>query len=115
MACQDERSQHQNRDKAMWVLRAKLLEAEKERQEREIAENRRSQVGTCDRSEKIRTYNFKESRITDHRIGLTVHSLPQALEGVLASHHRRPDGRRAGAPPQRDWRRYERGCRAEDA
>ncbi|MHB2019572.1 MAG: peptide chain release factor 1 [Candidatus Xenobia bacterium] len=83
VACQDERSQHQNRDKAMRVLRAKLLEIEKERREKELAQNRRSQVGTGDRSEKIRTYNYKESRITDHRIGLTVHSLPQALEGDL--------------------------------
>ncbi|HEY3997298.1 MAG TPA: peptide chain release factor 1 [Candidatus Xenobia bacterium] len=83
VACQDERSQHQNKDKAMRMLRAKLLEAETARQEQEIAQNRRSQVGSGDRSEKIRTYNFKENRITDHRIGLTLHSLDQALEGNL--------------------------------
>ncbi|NDD30071.1 MAG: peptide chain release factor 1 [Proteobacteria bacterium] len=83
VACQDERSQHQNRDKAMRVLRAKLLEAERIRQESEIASNRKSQVGTGERSEKIRTYNFKENRITDHRINLTMHNLPAALEGDL--------------------------------
>ena len=83
VACQDERSQHQNRDKAMRVLRAKLLEAERIRQENEIASNRKSQVGSGERSEKIRTYNFKENRITDHRINLTMHNLPAALEGDL--------------------------------
>lgn len=83
VACQDERSQHQNRDKAMRVLRAKLLEAEKQRQENEIASTRKSQVGSGERSEKIRTYNFKENRISDHRINLTVHNLPAALEGDL--------------------------------
>jgi peptide chain release factor 1 len=83
VACQDERSQHQNRDKAMRVLRAKLLEAERVRQENEIASARKNQVGSGERSEKIRTYNFKENRITDHRINLTVHNLPAALEGDL--------------------------------
>lgn len=83
VGCQDERSQHQNRDKAMRILRAKLLEAEKERQESEIAFNRKAQVGSGERSEKIRTYNFRECRITDHRIGLTVHNLPAVLEGDL--------------------------------
>ncbi|MEW6284214.1 MAG: peptide chain release factor 1, partial [Candidatus Eremiobacterota bacterium] len=83
VACQDERSQHQNRDKAMRLLSAKLLELERRRQEQELAADRRSQVGTGDRSEKIRTYNFKESRVTDHRIGLTVHNLPAILDGDL--------------------------------
>jgi len=83
VACQDERSQHQNRDKAMRVLRAKLLELERARAEHEITANRRSQVGTGDRSEKIRTYNFPQSRVTDHRIGLTVHNLAGVMEGDL--------------------------------
>ncbi len=85
VACQDERSQHQNRDKAMRVLRAKLLEAERVRQESEIASTRKSQVGSGDRSERIRTYNFKENRISDHRINLTTHNLPGALEGDIDS------------------------------
>jgi peptide chain release factor 1 len=83
VACQDERSQHQNREKAMRVLRAKLLEMKQRQQEMEIAETRRNQVGTGDRSEKIRTYNYPQSRITDHRIGLTVHNLPSVLEGNI--------------------------------
>ena len=84
VACQDERSQHQNKDKAMRVLRAKLLEAEKTRIENEMASNRKSQVGTGERSEKIRTYNFKENRVTDHRIGLTLYRLQDILKGDLA-------------------------------
>lgn len=83
VACQDERSQHQNRDKAMRMLRTKLLEAERLKAEQELTAERRSQVGTGDRSEKIRTYNFKESRVTDHRIGLTLHNLPSVLNGDL--------------------------------
>ncbi len=83
VACQDERSQHQNRDKAMRMLRTKLLEAERIKAEQELTAERRSQVGTGDRSEKIRTYNFKESRVTDHRIGLTLHNLPSVLNGDL--------------------------------
>ncbi len=83
VACQDERSQHQNKDKAMRVLRAKLLELERARAENEMVANRRSQVGTGDRSEKIRTYNFPQSRVTDHRIGLTVHNIAGVMEGDL--------------------------------
>lgn len=83
VACQDERSQHQNKDKAMRMLRARLLEAERARRENEMIENRRSQVGTGDRSEKIRTYNFPQSRVTDHRIGLTIHNLSAVMEGDL--------------------------------
>ncbi|MBI2251603.1 MAG: peptide chain release factor 1, partial [Armatimonadetes bacterium] len=75
VACQDERSQHQNKEKAMRILRAKLLEEKKIKQEKEIALSRRSQVGTGERSEKIRTYNFPQSRLTDHRIGVTLHNL----------------------------------------
>ncbi len=83
VAIQDEKSQHKNRAKAMSVLRARLLEAEQERQAAERGEERRSQVGTGERSEKIRTYNFPDDRVTDHRIGVTVHNLPGLLEGDL--------------------------------
>lgn len=83
VSCQDERSQLKNKNKAMRVLRSRLLEVEKTRQEAEMARTRKSQVGTGDRSEKIRTYNFPQNRITDHRIGLTLHRLNQVLEGDL--------------------------------
>lgn len=83
VSCQDERSQLKNRTKAMRNLRARIVEAEREKQEAEIAQNRKSQVGTGDRSEKIRTYNFPQNRVTDHRIGLTVHKLDQVLAGDL--------------------------------
>jgi peptide chain release factor 1 len=83
VAIQDEKSQHKNRAKAMSVLRARLLEMEQERQAAERGEERRSQIGAGERSEKIRTYNFPDDRVTDHRIGLTVHSLPGLLEGDL--------------------------------
>ncbi|HUK55460.1 MAG TPA: peptide chain release factor 1 [Nitrospiria bacterium] len=83
VSCQDERSQLKNKNKAMRVLRSRLLEVEKTRQEAETAKARKSQVGTGDRSEKIRTYNFPQNRVTDHRIGLTLHRLNQILEGDL--------------------------------
>ena len=83
IACQDERSQHQNREKAMRILRAHLLERAIEKQKAEIAETRRKQVGSGERSEKIRTYNFPQDRVTDHRIGKTVHNLPGVLDGNL--------------------------------
>jgi len=83
VAIQDEKSQHKNRAKAMSVLRARLLEIEQDRQAAERGEERRSQVGSGERSEKIRTYNFPDDRVTDHRIGLTVHNLPGMLEGDL--------------------------------
>ena len=83
VAIQDEKSQHKNRAKALSVLRARLLEMEMERQAAERGEERRSQVGSGERSEKIRTYNFPDDRVTDHRIGLTVHNLPGLLEGDL--------------------------------
>ncbi len=83
VTCQDERSQLKNRAKAMRVLRARLLERAKEEQQAQIAADRRSQVGTGERSERIRTYNFPQGRVTDHRIGLTLHRLSDILEGDL--------------------------------
>jgi peptide chain release factor 1 len=84
VAMQDEKSQLQNRARAMVVLRSRLLKAEQERQAAEASATRRSQVGGGGRSEKIRTYNFKENRVTDHRIGLTTYNLSKVLEGDLA-------------------------------
>ena len=83
VSCQDEKSQHQNRDKAMRILRARLLQAEQERAAQQRADARAGQIGSGDRSEKIRTYNFPQTRITDHRIGLTVHNLASVLSGEL--------------------------------
>jgi peptide chain release factor 1 len=83
VTCQDERSQLKNRAKAMRVLKARLLERAQEEQQAAIAADRRSQVGTGERSERIRTYNFPQTRVTDHRIGLTLHRLPAVLEGDL--------------------------------
>jgi peptide chain release factor 1 len=83
VAMQDERSQLQNREKAMRVLRARIFEAERERQAAEQAAARSAQVGSGARAEKIRTYNFPENRVTDHRIKLTTHRLDQVLQGDL--------------------------------
>jgi len=83
VSCQDEKSQLKNKNKALKVLRARLLDAEREKQAAERASERRAQVGTGDRSEKIRTYNFPQSRITDHRAGVTVHQLDRVMEGDL--------------------------------
>jgi peptide chain release factor 1 len=83
VAIQDEKSQHKNRAKAMAILRARLLEMEQQRLAEERGEQRRSQVGSGERAEKIRTYNFPQDRVTDHRIELTVHNLPGLLEGDL--------------------------------
>lgn len=81
--CQDERSQYKNKDKAMKVLKSRLLKVEQDKQNAEISENRKSQVGSGDRSEKIRTYNFPQSRVTDHRIGLTLYKLDDILNGNI--------------------------------
>lgn len=81
--CQDERSQHKNRASAMKMLKAKLFDMEEQKKLNEISDSRKNQVGTGDRSEKIRTYNFPQSRITDHRIGLTLHKLEAVLDGDL--------------------------------
>ncbi len=83
VSCQDEKSQIKNRAKAMRVLRSRLFEIEQEKQQREIARARRSQVGSGDRSEKIRTYNFPQNRLTDHRIGLTLHQLDLVMDGRI--------------------------------
>jgi peptide chain release factor 1 len=84
VTCQDEKSQHKNKARALKILRARLLEVEQRRAAEERAGERRAQIGSGDRSEKIRTYNFPQSRVTDHRAGLTVHRLEQILEGDLA-------------------------------
>jgi peptide chain release factor 1 len=83
VVCQDERSQLQNKVKAMSVMRTRLLDIERSKQGEEITNERRSQVGTGDRSEKIRTYNYPQDRVSDHRIGLTLHNLPRIMEGDL--------------------------------
>jgi peptide chain release factor 1 len=83
VACQDERSQIKNKSKAMKILRSRLLEAERERQMQQEAAQRKSMVGSGDRSEKIRTYNFPQDRVTDHRIGLTKHNLPAIVDGNI--------------------------------
>ena len=85
VSCQDEKSQIKNREKGMRVLRSRLYEVEMERQNAELAQARKSQVGSGDRSEKIRTYNFPQNRLTDHRIGLTLHQLDLIMEGRLQS------------------------------
>ncbi len=83
VSCQDEKSQHKNKDKALKILRARLYDYEQEIKNKELSVQRRSMVGTGDRSGKIRTYNFPDNRVTDHRIGLTLHSLDAILEGQL--------------------------------
>ncbi|MBI2821401.1 MAG: peptide chain release factor 1, partial [Acidobacteria bacterium] len=83
VSCQDEKSQIKNRAKAMRVLRSRLFERALAEQHDQIAQNRRAQVGSGDRSEKVRTYNFPQNRLTDHRIGLTLHRLDGILEGDL--------------------------------
>jgi peptide chain release factor 1 len=81
--CADERSQQKNKIKALKVLRSRLLQKKEEEERMKYAANRKDQVGSGDRSERIRTYNFPQNRLTDHRIGLTLHSLPQIMEGEI--------------------------------
>ncbi len=83
VVCQDERSQFKNKQKAMAMLRARLFQAEQERQAAAVSETRRAQVGTADRAEKIRTYNYPQDRITDHRIGESFHGIPRVMDGAL--------------------------------
>lgn len=83
VTCQDQRSQHKNKEKAMRVLKAKLYDIERTKHESELAENRKSQVGTGDRSERIRTYNFPQRRVTDHRIGFTLYQIDQFINGDM--------------------------------
>lgn len=83
VSCQDEKSQHKNKDKAMKILRSRIYEIMEEQRHKEIADERKSQVGSGDRSERIRTYNFPQSRVTDHRINLTLYKLEQILNGSL--------------------------------
>jgi peptide chain release factor 1 len=85
VSIQDQRSQLQNRARALAILRARLLGQERERQAEQRGQTRRGQIGSGDRSEKIRTYNFPQDRVTDHRIGLTLHNLPAVLDGELGS------------------------------
>jgi peptide chain release factor 1 len=83
VSCQDEKSQHKNKAKALKILRARLLDKAQQEKHTEISEKRRTQVGTGERSERIRTYNFPQGRVTDHRIGLTLYRLEGVLEGEL--------------------------------
>jgi peptide chain release factor 1 len=83
VSCQDEKSQIKNREKGMRVLRSRLYEIEMERQQQALAKERKAMVGSGDRSEKIRTYNFPQNRLTDHRIGFTVHQLEAVMDGKL--------------------------------
>lgn len=83
VSCQDEKSQHRNKEKALRILRTRLLDIAQKEQQKEISQNRKSQVGTGERSEKIRTYNFSQSRVTDHRLNLTLHKLENILDGDL--------------------------------
>ena len=84
VSCQDEKSQHRNKEKALRILRSRLLDIAQREQHAQISQDRKSQVGTGERSEKIRTYNFPQSRVTDHRLNLTLHQLENVLDGELA-------------------------------
>ena len=83
VTCQDEKSQHKNRSRALRILRSRLYDLEQQRQREERAEERRGQIGTGERSERIRTYNFPQNRVTDHRLNLTLHKLDRVLEGEI--------------------------------
>ena len=83
VTCQDEKSQHKNKAKALKILRARLLERAQQEQHSEIAANRKAMIGSGDRSEKIRTYNFPQTRVTDHRVNVTLHQLDRVLDGDI--------------------------------
>lgn len=83
MSCQDEKSQHRNKDKALKILRSQLMNKAQREQDTKIAQDRKLQVGTRERSEKIRTYNYPQSRVTDHRLNLSLHKLESVLDGNL--------------------------------
>jgi peptide chain release factor 1 len=83
VSCQDEKSQLQNKERAMRILRSRLFDMYNQQQQREIADTRKSQIGTGDRSERIRTYNFPQGRVTDHRVGLTIYRLDEVLDGNI--------------------------------
>jgi peptide chain release factor 1 len=83
VSCQDEKSQHRNKEKAIRILRSRLMDQAQTEQQNQIAQNRKSQVGSGERSEKIRTYNFPQSRVTDHRLNLSLHKLEAFLDGDL--------------------------------
>jgi peptide chain release factor 1 len=83
VSCQDEKSQLQNKERAMRILRSRLFDMYNQQQQKEIADTRKSQIGTGDRSERIRTYNFPQGRVTDHRIGLTIYRLDEVLNGNI--------------------------------
>ena len=108
VAMQDEKSQIQNRAAALKVLRARLYELEQQRKAAALAQERRAQVGGGGRSEKIRTYNFKDNRVTDHRIGLTLNKLDRILDGRPRRARRRAARRRAGPPARRGMSRRAR-------
>ncbi len=125
VSMQDEKSQIKNREKAMRVLRARLQEIEEQKQHEAQASERRSMVGSGDRSEKIRTYNFKENRVTDHRIGLTIHQLDQVMEGnideiiqALATHYESEKLKREdspGLPSRLPWDRSTAGFQPQSS
>jgi peptide chain release factor 1 len=83
IVCQEERSQHKNKEKAMRILKARLLEIQEEKQRSELSSERKEQIGSGDRSERIRTYNFSQNRVTDHRMNFTSHNLDRVMEGEL--------------------------------
>jgi len=108
VTCQSERSQHQNKDKAMMVLRAKLYELARREQDEKVSSQRKNQIGSGERSEKIRTYNFPQNRVTDHRVNLTIYNL-QAVMDETWFNHTQTYPVRYRATAQRTWHNLKRG------